>query len=97
MPVNPPRPNAGREISRAERRGVSATDTTAASPLGVGKSLTRRAEDYARRKSERGHVHLGSKGESQRPHGKATSERSFGSVEPIHPESPGLHAGDQGG
>ncbi|HET6751557.1 MAG TPA: hypothetical protein VFL71_20115 [Actinomycetes bacterium] len=91
-------PGPGREISEEEREGVPSTDTSAESPLGVGVSTTRRAEDIARREDEPGRETTGVKGESERPVGESSQRDSTG-VGPQDPgeDSPNLPAGDQGG
>jgi hypothetical protein len=58
----------GREISEEERSGVPPTDTSAATPLGVGESTRKRAEEYGA-EGEKGRVTQGTKGESERPYG----------------------------
>jgi hypothetical protein len=45
-----------RQISQAEREGVSATDTTAASPLGVGVSKGNRGNEKMYGRSHEAHV-----------------------------------------
>ena len=65
----------GREISEEERTGVPPTDTSAATPLGVGESTTKRAEEYGA-EGEKGRVTEGTKGESERPYG--TSDTTQG-------------------
>jgi hypothetical protein len=87
----------GRTISEEERTGVPPTDTTARTPLGVGESTTKRAEEYGE-EGEPGRHTLGTKGESQRPYG--TSDASATGVdpqEPIDPSTPTMPPGDQGG
>ncbi|MGH3767105.1 MAG: hypothetical protein ACRDS0_14360 [Pseudonocardiaceae bacterium] len=44
-----------REISQAEREGVPATDTTAASPLGVGVSKTKQGNERMHGRSDEAH------------------------------------------
>jgi hypothetical protein len=73
-----------REVSEAERQGVSDTDTTAASPLGVGVSTSTSGEErmYGRSK------------EAQ----KADQTDAGIQREPnVDSESPGMLTGDQGG
>jgi len=87
----------GRVPSKAELRGVPATDTEARTPLGVGVSTSRRAEKTARREGAgRGH---GLRGRSGRPHGTSEPEHDTGVApqEPIHEDSPHLPTGDQAG
>ncbi|HZE33127.1 MAG TPA: hypothetical protein VE198_17030 [Actinoallomurus sp.] len=88
----------GREVSDAERRGVPATDTQARTPLGVGTSTSRRAEQIAGREEEAGRRHHGLRG-SGRPHGKPAPEHDTGVAPqaPIHEDSPHLPTGDQAG
>lgn len=62
-------------VSDEEREGVSGTDTTAASPLGVGESIGRRGEDIKEQEGgEEGRYDTGTKGESQRPTGTSTPD-----------------------
>lgn len=78
---------------------VSATDTSAESPLGVGVSTTKRGEDVAKDESESGREDLGTKGKSDRPVGTASPEDSTG-VDPqgtIDDDMPNMVSGDQGG
>lgn len=65
-------PGPGREESAEERAGVPGTDTTAASPLGVGVSKTDSAEDIAEDTKE------GTKGQSERPYGKSGAGEESG-------------------
>jgi hypothetical protein len=58
----------GRVISDEEREGVGPTDTSAASPHGVGESTAKRAEEYGA-EGEEGRETLGTKGASDRPYG----------------------------
>jgi hypothetical protein len=92
-------PGPGRQVSEEEREGVPATDTEARTPLGVGESMSRRAEEYAKRKSEPGREDLGTKGESDRPVGTSTARdaTSVDPQDPDHPGSPSMPPGDQGG
>lgn len=75
---NAPEPGPDREISDEERDGVEATDTTAESPLGVGESSGKRAEDTAA-DSEAGREDVGE--QAGRPVGTA-DERSATSIDP---------------
>lgn len=87
----------GRVVSEEERSGVPPTDTTAETPLGVGESTAKRAEEYGA-EGEKGRVTLGTKGESDRPYG--TTEPGTTGIDqqgPIDEESPNLPPGDQGG
>ncbi|MBA2415504.1 MAG: hypothetical protein H0V64_06390 [Geodermatophilaceae bacterium] len=93
-----PPPGPGREVSDEEREGVSATDTTAATPLGVGGSINRRGEDVVKEEgTEPGRETTGYKDE--RPVGTA-DERSGTSVDPGGSESStgsDMPPGDGGG
>jgi hypothetical protein len=91
-------PGPGREISEEEREGVSATDTEAESPLGVGVSMTRRGEDVGKQEDEEGRDDTGTKGSTDRPTG-VSDERASTSVDPQDTGSggPTMPAGDQGG
>ncbi|MDT7580836.1 MAG: hypothetical protein QOK35_2100 [Pseudonocardiales bacterium] len=79
--------------SAEERAGVPATDTSGASPLGVGVSSGGRGEDLADDEGAEG-----TKGASGRPYGRSTEETAGvapqGSTEPGAPD---LQPGDQGG
>ena len=88
----------GREVSEEERSGVGPTDTTGATPLGVGESTTKRAEEYGA-EGEKGRHTVGTKGESQRPYGTSDPESATGvdPQDPIDDDSPVLPPGDQGG
>ncbi|MFE3454723.1 hypothetical protein ACFXJ8_37955 [Nonomuraea sp. NPDC059194] len=92
-------PGPGREPSEEERSGVSATDTEARSPHGVGESTARKGEEIAQQEQEAGRETAGVKGESQRPYGTSTAEDStgVGAQEAEDEESPTLPPGDQGG
>jgi hypothetical protein len=74
-----------REISEAEREGVSDTDTTAASPLGAGVSKSKQGNERMYGRSEEAHdadqFDIGVGGETEN----------------IEPESPRMLSGDQGG
>lgn len=74
-----------REVSQAEREGVSDTDTTGASPLGVGESTTTQGNELMVNKSEAAHR------SDQLDHGVG------GQTENVDPESPAMLSGDQGG
>ncbi|MGH3916703.1 MAG: hypothetical protein ACRDTC_25305 [Pseudonocardiaceae bacterium] len=76
-----------RNVSQEEREGVSATDTSAASPLGVGESTRGQGNEEA----------LGESEESRRAGRLETSNTGVGRSEPIDSESPNLQPGDQGG
>lgn len=67
-----PEPGPGREESPEERDGVPDTDTTARTPLGVGESLSERAEDLARGAEEL----EGRKGAADRPYAQDTTRDS---------------------
>lgn len=76
-----------REISREEQEGVSPTDTSAASPLGVGESSSTQGNERK----------LGESEESHRKDRLETSHSGIGQSEPIDPDSPNMQPGDQGG
>lgn len=65
-------PGPGRVESAEEQAGVSGTDTTAATPLGVGVSSTDRGEDIAEDDKE------GTKGATDRPYGKSGAGEETG-------------------
>lgn len=96
----PPGPQwSGRVPSEQELNGVPATDTEARSPLGVGVTMSRRAERIARREPEKGRRRRGLRGRSGRPHGVSEPEHATG-VAPQRPQAVGsthLPPGDQGG
>jgi hypothetical protein len=73
-----------REVSEAERQGVSSTDTTAASPLGVGVSTSTQGNEemYGRSKEEQK--------ADQTEHGAG------GTPKTVDPQSPTMIPGDQG-
>jgi len=86
-----------REISEEEREGVPPTDTSARTPLGVGTSSTKRAEEHGA-EGEEGRPTQGMKGPSQRPYGTSDPEATgVAGQHPIDPDSPNLESGDQGG
>jgi hypothetical protein len=91
--AGPPGPEPG--VSEQEREGVPPTDTTAASPLGVGVSTTRRGEDVATEEDQPGHHDTGPRGASQRPSGTSSAARATGvdPQEPIDDDSPNLTPG----
>jgi hypothetical protein len=93
---NAPPPGPGREVSDEEREGVSATDTTAATPLGVGESINRAGEDVVKEEGEEaGKETIGYKDE--RPVG-TSDERSATSVDPGKSSTgTDMPPGDQGG
>ncbi|HEY4004410.1 MAG TPA: hypothetical protein VGM60_04375 [Pseudonocardia sp.] len=75
---NAPAPGEAAPESKEEREGVSATDTTAATPLGVGESLTKGGEELAKESSEPGRKDTGEKGPAARPTGTSTKEDVLG-------------------
>ena len=87
-------PGPGAVESAEERAGVPATDTSAASPLGVGVSSGSRGEDLAEDEREEG-----TKGRSGRPYGGSSQEETTGVAAqgPTEPDAPDLQPGDQGG
>ena len=74
---NAPKPGPGREISPEERDGVPDTDTEARTPLGVGESINRGAEDHARGKEEID----GRDDATGRPYARGTTRNSGGGDE----------------
>ena len=62
----------------------SATNADASTPLGVGTSTTRRAEDVVDEDGKDGRYDTGIQGESKRPVGKSTASDSTG----IDPQEP---------
>jgi hypothetical protein len=86
-------------VSKEEREGVPPTDTSAATPLGVGESTSTGGEELAGKEGkEAGREDTGMKGPAQRPTGTSTGEDSTG----IDPQgstggSPNVTSGDQGG
>jgi len=74
-----------REVSEAEREGVSPTDTTAASPLGVGESINKQGNERMVNKSEA----------AQRA--DQTDAGVGGRTPNLEPEMPEALSGDQGG
>jgi hypothetical protein len=76
-----------REVSQEEREGVPATDTSAASPMGVGESINAQGNEKA----------LGTSEETRRRDREETTHGGVGRSAPIDPESPDLQPGDQGG
>ena len=64
----------GRVVSEEERTGVPPTDTEARTPLGVGTSTTKRAEEYGA-EGDPDRSTWGTKGQSQRPYGGTDEDR----------------------
>jgi hypothetical protein len=94
-PSNADQSGPGRIISDEERDGVPPTDTTAATPLGVGESMTRRGEDVG---GDDDRTEQGRQGRSDRPYGKSDPEQNTG----VAPQDSGEDSetyltGDQGG
>jgi hypothetical protein len=86
---NPQKTGAGsgatpRQTSQAEREGVSPTDTTAASPHGVGVSTSTQGNEPPLTDSEAAH-------RSDRMDAGISQEQN------VDPESPAMRTGDQGG
>jgi hypothetical protein len=81
----------GAEESEEERSGVPPTDTDADTPLGVGTSSAKRAEQYGA-EGENGRRTVGTQGEAERPYGVTDPDEdtSVGAQAPIDPESPYL-------
>lgn len=87
-------PGPGREVSEEERKGVSDTDTTGASPLDVGESISDRGEERI----------LGDAGPESRRADEYSEERrrdregaGISNAEPISEEMPRMKPGDQAG
>jgi hypothetical protein len=74
---NAPPPGPGRDISDEERSGVDSTDTTGASPLGVGESTSESGEEIADRDPEE-REKTGVHGQSERPYGSPAQTDSVG-------------------
>ncbi len=91
-----PPPGPGREISAEEEAGVEGTDTTGATPLGVGESINRHGEDVVKEEGEEaGKETIGYK--DGRPVG-TSDERSATSVDPSESTTgTDMPPGDQGG
>ncbi|WP_189250661.1 hypothetical protein [Streptosporangium pseudovulgare] len=88
-----------REVSRAEREGISSTEPAPVGPMGVGVSETRSPEKLAARKRERGRRTVGVDERTGRPYGTSGPEDATG-VAPqgtADEESPYLPPGDQAG
>jgi hypothetical protein len=83
----------GREPSKEERRGVPSTDMGARTPLGVGTTMSRRAERLG--EDETGRHRRRHRGRARRPFGRGSPDRStgVGPQEPIDEESPYLPPG----
>lgn len=83
----------GRVVSDEERDGVSDTDMEPEPALGVGESINRRGESFAKDAEA-------TKGASDRPVGRAEGSDTETGVDPqdsVTEGSPDLQAGDQGG
>lgn len=76
-----------REISEEERGGVPATDTSAASPLGVGEPTSAQGNEEM----------LGTSEEARRKDRQKATSAGVGRSTPVDPDSPNLQPGDQGG
>jgi hypothetical protein len=74
-----------REVSQAEREGVSDTDATAASPLGAGVSKGSMGNEKMYGRSDEAHV------------SDQVDIGVGGRTENVDPESPTMMTGDQGG
>jgi hypothetical protein len=93
----PPGPQwPGRRPSGTEREGVPSTDTEAGTPLGVGVSESKGAEEIAREKGADRRRTAGVRGRSGRPFGSATPEETTGvdPAGPVEDDSPYLPPGD---
>jgi hypothetical protein len=82
-----PPPSEGREVSEEERGGVESTDTTGASPHGVGESTTESGEELAARDSE-DRAETGVHGKSERPYGSPAQTDSVGVQDNVDEDSP---------
>ena len=87
-------PGPGRVVSKEEREGVPDTDTTGASPLGVGESISESGETRI----------VGDAGPESRRADEYSEERrrdregaGISTAEPISEEMPRMKPGDQGG
>lgn len=74
---------AEQQDEQEEREGVPATDTSGASPMGVGESTSTPGQEMA--------------GESEEAHRADRLEVGVGRSQNIDPESPTMQTGDQGG
>jgi hypothetical protein len=63
-------------VSKEEREGVPPTDTTAATPLGVGESTRASGEELSGK--EAGRHDTGTQGQTERPTGTSTAEDTTG-------------------
>jgi len=82
-----PPPGPDREISEEERTGVDSTDTTGASPLGVGESTSESGEELAARDPE-DRAKTGVHGQSERPYGSPAQTDSVGAQDNVDDDSP---------
>lgn len=95
-----PPPGPGREISDEERSGVDATDTSGATPLGVGESITQSGEDLADSDADNWAETGTDSGPGDRPYGKPSQPDkadSVGAQKNVDPDAPVMPHGDQGG
>ena len=88
------RPGPGRDVTDEEREGVPPTDTSAASPLGVGESITPRGEEQV---LHHGGGEARAADEESEPRRKDREEAGIKPDPPISEEMPNLRPGDQGG
>jgi len=73
-----------RQVSQAEREGMTDTDTSPSGPQGVGESTSTRGEDVSR-------------GMSKAAQARDRMDTGVGQQEPnVDPDSPKMHSGDQG-
>lgn len=72
-----------RVVSQAEREGVSDTDTTGASPQGVGESISTSGNEPPL-------------GQSEASHRSDRIDTGVSREENVDAESPAMHSGDQG-
>ena len=87
-------PGPGREVSAEERSGVPPTDTSGATPLGVGESVTPRGEEQVLHHGG-GEARLSD--ENVEPRRKDREEAGIKPDPPISEDMPNLRPGDQGG
>jgi hypothetical protein len=81
-------PSSPPAVSQEEREAVSPTDTSAATPLGVGESRTEGSEEIGGK--EAGRQDTGTEGETQRPSGTSTGRDVTG----INPSESGTMESD---
>jgi hypothetical protein len=87
-------PGPGREVTETERQGVPTTDTSGATPLGVGESITPRGEEQVLEHGG-GEARLADENVEERR--KDREEAGIKPDPPISEDMPNLRPGDQGG